>query len=303
VNSEKDGRFGLRIAVIAVLLAALGYAGPTGFSSLKILPGVREAGMAGTGAASAFGPQAITLNPAAGAGTAGFAAVVSYAKWILDTHHQSLFVSRNFPALCVGAGVSSFSAGQFEYRVKPTEDPIGTFTPTDFTAYLNLARRIGDKVQVGLTGRYFYTRIFDNDATGLGIDGGVRVMPFKRLTVGASVVDFGKTMYYVREEFRLPARGRLGASYDFIPFEHGRLTVAADGSYFLNSKAAGAAAGLEFAWSEILALRAGYDFLSEANHLNFGLGLRAGLFRFDYSFAAMNLDLGGAHRVSVGIGR
>jgi hypothetical protein len=135
------------------------------------------------------------------------------------------------------------------------------------------------------------------------VDGGVRVMPIKGLTVGASVVDFGKTMYFVREVFWLPTRGRLGASYDLVPFEHGRLTFAADGSYFVYSKVTGAAAGLEFAWNEVVALRAGYDFLSEANHLNFGLGLRAGLFRFDYSFAAMNLDLGGAHRVAVGFGR
>jgi len=276
---------------------------PTGFSSLKILPGVREAGMAGTGVASAFGPQAITVNPAAGAATDGFAATASYAKWILDTHHQSLFVARSFPALCVGVGVTSFSAGQFEYRVKPTEDPIGTFTPTDFSAYLNLARPIGKMVQVGLTARYFYSRVYEDEAAGLGIDGGVRVMPIERLTLGASIVDFGKKMYFVQEEFLLPTRGRLGASYDILPFDHGRLTVTADGSYFLNSKETGAAAGLEFAWSEVVALRAGYDFLSEANHLNFGLGLRAGLFRFDYSFAAMNLDLGGAHRVSVGLGR
>jgi hypothetical protein len=286
----------------ACLLVGFAVAVPTGFSSLKILPGVREAGMAGTGAASAFGPQAITLNPAAGAGVNGFAAVASYTKWILDTHHQSLFVARNFSALCVGVGVSSFSAGEFEYRVKPTEDPIGTFTPTDFTAYLNLARPIGSMVQAGLTGRYFYSRVYDNDAAGLGIDGGVRVMPVKRLTVGASVVDFGKTMTYEREVFWLPTRGRLGVSYDLVPFEHGRVTLAADGSYFFYSRVQGVAAGLEFAWSEVVAFRAGYDFLSQANHLNFGLGLRAGVFRFDYSFSAMNLDLGGAHRVSVGLG-
>lgn len=259
--------------------------------------------MAGTGAASAFGPQAIAVNPAAGAGTNGFSAVASYAKWLLDTHHQSLFVGRNLSALCVGLGVSSFSAGQFEYRIKPTEDPVGTFTPTDFTFYLNLARPIGNIVQVGLTGRYFHSRVYDNDAEGLGVDGGVRVMPIEGLTVGASIVDFGKTMYFVREVFWLPTRCRLGASYDLVPFEHGRLTFAADGSYFLYSKLTGAVAGFEFAWHDVVALRAGYDFLSEANHLNFGLGLRAGLVRFDYSLAAMNLGLGGAHRVSVGIGR
>lgn len=293
----------MRVLTFVALAAAVALAGPAGFSSLKILPGVREAGMAGVGAAAAFGPQAIALNPAAGADVAGFAAVASYANWILDTHHQSLFVSRNLSAVCVTAGVSSFSAGSFEYRVKPTEEPIGTFTPTDVTGYVNFARPIGKMVRAGLTGRYFYSRVYDSDATGIGLDAGVRVIPVDQFTLGVSVVDFGKTMTYEREVFWLPTRSRLGASYDLQLFEHGRLTFAADGSYYVYSKVAGAAAGLEFAWNELVMLRGGYDFLSAANHLNFGLGLRAGTFRFDYSLAPMNLGLGGAHRVSVGIGR
>jgi hypothetical protein len=286
-----------------VVLAGVAAAVPTGFSSLKILPGVREAAMGGTGVASAFGPQAIALNPAAGAGINGFAAAASYAKWILDTHHQSVFVGRGFPALSFGLGVTSFSAGTFEYRTKPTEEPTGTFTPTDFSLYLNLAHSFGKMVQAGLTGRYFYSRIYDAEAAGLGIDAGLRVMPVDRLKVGASVVDFGRTMAYRRDVFRLPTRARLGASYDVVPFERGRVTLAADGSYFVYSGTPGAAAGVEFAWSEVVMLRAGYDFLSEANHLSFGLGLKTGLFRLDYSFSAMNLDLGAAHRIAVGIGR
>ncbi len=283
------------------VVTATGWAAGTGFSSLKILPGVREAGMAGTGVAAALGPQAIALNPAAGAGVERFAAVTSYAKWVLDMHYQSLFVSRNYSALCATLGVSSFSAGGFDYRTEPTEDPEGTFTPTDISVYLNLARPIGRLVEAGITARYFYSRVYDNQATGLGVDGGVRVAPIKRLSVGASIVDFGRMMYFVREEFYLPTRARLGVSYDVLPFDRARLTLAADGSYFVYSKAAGAAAGLEMAWNEVVALRAGYDFLSDANHLNFGLGLKAGAFRVDYSYAPMNFDLGGAHRVSVGI--
>jgi len=293
----------LRVPLFVLLFAAVALAVPTGFASLKIVPGVREAGMAGTGVASAFGPQAIALNPAASAGTEEFAAAASYANWILDAHHQSLFVARSFPALCVGVGVVTFSAGEFEHRVKPTEEPIGTFSPFDLTGYLNLSSSIGGRVQVGLTGRYFYTCVCDSDAVGLGVDGGVRVTPVQGLTLGASVVDFGKTLYYVREVFWLPTRGRLGASYDFVPFERGLLTLTADGSYFPYTKETGAAAGVEFAWNEVVALRAGYDFLSDANHLDFGLGLRAGRLHFDYSYAAMNFDLGGAHRVAVGFGR
>lgn len=128
------------------LAAAVALAVPMGMSSLKILPGVREAGMAGAGVAAAFGPQAIALNPAANAGYDGFVATVSYARWILDTHHQSLFLARGFPALCVGVGFASYSAGKFEYRTRPTEEPIGVFSPYDFTAYFNLARPIGNMV-------------------------------------------------------------------------------------------------------------------------------------------------------------
>ena len=259
--------------------------------------------MAGTGAAAAIGPQAIALNPAASAGILGFAATASYAKWILDSHHQSLFVTRGYPALSVGLGFTSFSAGEFEYRIKPTEEPIGTFTPTDFNAYLNIARSFADVVQAGLTGRYLYSRVYNAEAAGLGLDAGIRLAPIEGLTVGASIVDFGKTMTYDRDVFWLPTRARLGASYDLAPFERGRLTLAADGSYFVYSGKPGAAVGLEFAWSEAVMLRAGYDLLSEANHLNFGLGLCAGVFCFDYSFGALNFDLGGVHRVSVGLGR
>lgn len=291
------------LAALAWLLVAgvcLGRQG--GLSSLKLLPGVREAAMAGTGVAAAFGPQAIALNPAAGAGTHGFAAVASYAKWILDTHHQSLFVARNFSALCLGLGVTSFSAGAFEYRTQPSEEAV-VFTPTDFSLYLNLARPLTDMVHAGLTARYFYSRIYDADADGLGFDGGVRVMPVRSLTLGASLVDFGKTMTYARDVFWLPTKVRLGAGYEVVPFERGRLTLAADGSYLVYGRKPGVVAGLELAWNEVLMLRAGYDLLSEANKLSFGLGIAAGVFRFDYSFTAMNFDLGAAHRVSLGLGR
>jgi hypothetical protein len=286
--------------VILLLAVAAAVAGPTSFSSLKILPGVRETGMGGAGVASAEGPQAMAWNPSATAGVSGFAATAAYAKWLLDTHHQSLFVARNLKFARLGFGVVSFSAGEFEYRTGPTEQPIGTFTPTEFSFYFNVSRPVGEMVQFGLTGRYFYSRIMDSDADGLGVDAGLRVRPVEHLTVGASVVDFGKTLSYEREVFWLPTRGRVGVSYDEELFAQGRLIATADGAFFFYSRDADARAGLEFAWHE-LALRAGYSFLSET-HLSFGMGVRLGGLRLDYSFASLGFDLGAAHRLSVGIG-
>jgi hypothetical protein len=274
-----------------------------GFSSLRIAPGVREAGMGGVGVASGFGPQAMAWNPAAVASVRGFAATACYTKWFLDTHHQSFFAARSLGFINLGAGVVSFSAGTFEYRVKPTEEPLGTFVPADFTFYLNVSRSIGRLLQFGITGRHFYSKIMDNSARGIGGDFGLRVLPFRGFTVGASIVDFGKTMSYKREVFWLPTRARLGASYDFAPLKDTRITPAVDGSYFIYGKQFDVQSGLEFVWHEMAAVRAGYDFLSEANPLSFGAGVRLKDFRLDYSLSPLGYDLGVAHRFSIGIGR
>jgi hypothetical protein len=292
----------MRALTVALLFVSLAVGGPVGLASLKILPGVREAGMAGTGVASAFGPQAMAVNPAAGADISGFALTASYAKWLLDTHHQSIFASRNFKALAVGLGVTSLSAGTFEYRLKPTEDPLGTFTPTDFSLYLNLARQMGRLVQLGLTGKYLYSRVYESDAAGVCLDAGIRVKPIEGLTAAASLVDFGKTLTYYREVFWLPTRVRAGLAYTFCPASRFEVSAAADGCYYLYDRKVGATTGVELTWADVLSFRGGYDILATASHASLGLGLKTGIFRFDYALTPMNYDLGFAHRVSVGLG-
>jgi hypothetical protein len=290
------------LALVLLLLTSADGERVLGFSSLRVEPGVREAAMGGSGAAGAFGPQAVAWNPSANAGAVGFSATVHYTKWLLDTHQQSVFLARETPWFNVGLGAVSFSAGDFEYRVDPTEDPIGTFQPVEMTFYLNLARHIVDRVDAGITARYFYSRVMTDDATGLGVDAGLRYRPWRALSLGASVVDFGQTLTYRREVFWLPTRGRLGASYDFTPLDKLRLTASADGDYYFYSGEIDAVAGVEAAWNELLFVRAGYDFAGTGQRLSTGLGIRLGRLRFDYSLAPLLGELGLAHRLSLGFG-
>lgn len=256
--------------------------------------------MAGAGVASASGPAAVAWNPAADAGGTGFEALASYTKWFLDTRQQALFVSRGFSPVRLTAGLVSFSAGEFEYRTRPTEQPVGTFTPTDLTVYLSLARSFGRMVQFGLTGRYYYTRIMESDGSGPGIDFGLRVTPLEGTTVGASIVDFGKTIAYRREVFWLPTRVRGGISHT-LPMGELVLTGAVDGSYTVYNQDGDVRAGLELEWSRGLFLRAGYG-LFVSSPLSFGLGVRAGLVRLDYAYAPLGFDLGSAHRFALSLG-
>jgi hypothetical protein len=294
-----------RSAVAA--LAVLVLAGPgvaerlEGFSSLKIGPGVREAAMGGAGAAAAFGPQAIATNPAATAGIDRFGVTAAYTRWFLDTYHQSVFAARDLGFATVGAGVVNFSAGRFEYRTQPSDEPLGEFEPADFSFYLNFARRFGSMTDVGITGRYYFSKIVEHSAAGLGFDVGARVSPLAGLCIGASLVDFGKTMSYVRDVFWLPSRLRLGAGYSLRPGADLRLTGTVDGSYYIYREQPGLQAGVEFAWRELLALRAGYDPWAGASRLNFGAGVRVGFVSVDYALSPLRQDLGLAHRISVGL--
>lgn len=259
--------------------------------------------MGGVGTASALGPQAIAWNPAALARATGFAVSCHYLAWFLDTYHQALFLNRGLGTGSIALGVSSFAAGSFEYRADvPTEEPLGTFTPTELSLYVNYARPVGRLFQAGVSGRYYYSRIIEQEASGPGVDVGLRAQPWRHLNLGAALADFGRTPAYKRESFRLPTRCRLGAAYEFPFGDEGRVLAALDGSYFVYSGRWDVQTGVEFQWWRSLALRAGYDFRSAASGLTCGLGLRSGNLRLDYSYAPLNLDLGAAHRISLGFG-
>jgi hypothetical protein len=64
--------------------------------------------------------------------------------------------------------------------------------------------------------------------------------------------------------------------------------------------------GLEFEFSGMLALRAGYKFNYDTEGLTAGGGLRQNIggirFSFDYSYGAMGTYLGNVHRISLGAG-
>lgn len=288
---------------IALLLAVATAACCAGFSSLRVMPGGRESAMGNAGVASAFGPQAMVWNPAA-ADVGGFSIRAGYAHWLLDTRQQSLFVVRDARFLRVGIGVVSFTAGAFEYREDvPTEDPLGIFQPVEIAGHLNLARSFGPRVDAGLSGRLYYTKVREEEALVPGLDIGVRVRPLAGLTIGASVVDFARTAAYRREVFRLPVRARLGGAYRRELGGGFEANAALDGSWFFYEKQPAVMAGFECGWGGLAFLRAGYEWLGAVSRPSAGLGLRSAGFDVDYSLTLLNDGFGPAHRISLAYGR
>lgn len=260
--------------------------------------------MGNTGVASGEGPQAMVWNPASSILTEGFQLRVSYAKWLLDTHHSSLFLVRNLGFVRLGVGAVAFSAGRFEHRAEvPLEEPLGYFTPVDMTAHLNVARSFGGVVSLGVSGRYYYSKILEHQANSIGLDAGMRLVPLRGLVLGVSVADFSRNPAYHRETFRMPFRARAGASYELRLGGEFGLQFAGEGSYFILSERFTGQGGIELGWAETLFLRTGYEWLHTRSRFGFGLGLALGRFSFDYALTPLNDNLGLAHRVSVGLGR
>lgn len=273
-----------------------------GVAWLKIPVGAREAALAGAGTAAAFGPQALVYNPAATARLAPFAISASYTKWLLDTHHQSVFATRDLGILQLGVGIASFAYGSVEYRDEwPTEEPLGTFSPLDLTAYLNLARSLGELAAIGITGRYFYSKIISNQASALGLDAGLRLRPLSSLTLGVAVTDFGRTMYYYYEPFWLPTRLRIGAAWN-LPVGKSQFTLTGDAGYFFYNRDFRVSAGTEWTLNETFFLRTGWDPLNPGNRFSFGAGLRHRLIRLDYAWSPLGFNLGSAHRITLSFG-
>ncbi len=286
---------------VSVLLLSVAVAAG-GMTSLKVMPGAREAGMGNVGVASASGASAMAWNPAATAGVRGFAATAGYARWLLDTHQQSLFLVRDLCFLHVGLGVTGFTAGAFEYRADvPSDVPLVDFVPGEYGFRLNIARRLG-RVQAGVSARYYYSKVMTEAAGGLGLEAGVRAGPFAGFSAGAALLDFGRNLVYYQESFRLPTRVKAGGAWRTEVGSRSGLEFGVEASYYVYTGAVNAHGGVEFLWNDLLALRGGYEWLDGTSRPGFGLGLVAGSLRFDYSFTPLNDNLGTAHRVAVALG-
>ena len=258
--------------------------------------------MGDAGTASAYGPQSIYWNPALTGWVTRFGASASYNNWFQGMNKAALFAVRPTPIVNIGLGATVFNAGQLEYRDDhPSEEPLGTFTPLDYTLYLNLSRALPGNVTLGATGRYYYQRILDQTASGWGADLGLAAEPVKNLRIAGALMDFGTSPEFGYANYSLPTRAAVGASYA-LPLGRSQLSFAADGGYSFFDRRFSLNAGTEAVFGSLVSLRAGYKVLDQTAGLTLGVGFRVKAIRIDYAFGAYDLSLGATHRFSVGFG-
>ena len=309
--------------------------GTTVAQFLKIGAGARPIGMGSAYTALADDINAVYWNPAGLARIGGNGeATFNHAEWLADTQYD-------FAAFSFNAGdFGTFALHVISFRtpeepVRTIRSPNGTGQVWEYDAITfggTFARNLTDKFSIGLTGKYIQENLFNEIARGAALDIGVLYQtPFKNLTLGASITNFGTKMRldgrdvffnedplpeegsidqvpakFRTESFNIPLFLRFGLAWKVTENENYKIITTVDGAHpndnteFINS-------GVEIGLKNIIFLRAGYKALFMENSeggLTFGAGLRYDAvgtnFKFDFGYADYGI-LKNVQFVSIGI--
>lgn len=274
-------------------------AGTTGMAFLKIGVGGRAAALSGAYTAVSDDPSAAYWNPAGLSAMEGKRLLLMHSAWFQDIQYEYAGYVVGNGHRGIGFYLAFQTSGELEYRVKPSKEPLGTFSVYDLAWGFSYGRRIRPDLEIGMTAKLLYEKIHTEGASGGACDiGALYRTPLPGLTLGLALRHLGGMGTMKSESMDLPAEIRMGTSYVLLGE---RLLIAADVSK-PNDGWTRLHAGAEYRMGDLLALRVGYQTGSEEQKIAVGCGLHYGRWRMDYAFVPFYVDIGNTHRVSLDLG-
>ena len=245
----------------------------------------------GTAAYSAFGGAAMlpfyhgTLD-----------AAVSYQRWspgLSLSNNVSLGAAYKItPQVGLSLGYTLENGASYQVYEGPGS-PSGVFYPKNHVIAFGLGVGITDLISVGVNVRYAREVPAPGKVYG-GVNAdlfaGFQLNEGLRLTAGVSTLGT-----LVEKTWKQPTS--LKAAVDWAPVMAGDhvLDILADADYYFSGSFS-AAAGLQYAWKQLLFVRAGYRYAPEnsviPSHLALGLGVQFYGLRLDVSYLTASMPLG-----------
>ena len=330
VFNEKMERTMTRILFLSfALIATASFAqgsdvskvGITAAPFLEIGVGARALGMGGAFVGTADDASALYWNPSGIARHQNTQLMFMHADWLADMNFD--FAGVSVPLGTFGSiGLSLISLSYGEMPVRTENLPEGTgelFSAGDLAVGLSYARGLTDRFSIGFNVKYLNQRIWHESAQGFALDfGTLFITGLKGLRIGATLSNFGTDMrmegkdvlvfhdvdpYIIGNNDRVPANlqtdrwplpltFQFGLAMEAFKSPLNRLTLAADAIH-PNDNTESVNLGTEYAFREMLFLRAGYSSLflrdGEAG-LTFGAGFAnrfvgGVLVQVDYAYA------------------
>ncbi|MBU0711589.1 PorV/PorQ family protein [bacterium] len=301
-------------------------AGTASAQFLKIGIGARAMAMGGAYGALADDASALYWNPAGIALADKPEFCGSYTEWFADITHQ--FVGVVLPVSHYGViGISAVFLSMDDMEITTIEEPRGTgeyFSAHDLSIGLSYARMITDRFSIGFTGKYISQAIYNETATGLGIDIGTRLITdFHGLVIAMNFSNIGNKMqlsgrdllcgydlnpnsssnlytdaYLNTESWALPTNFKVSICMDiigegaaFFSSANHNLVLGIDGNHPTDGPER-ASIGLEYQWRQLVVLRSGYKINYSDETVALGIGLKqkwgGKVFTFDYAYLPFN---------------
>ncbi|HAZ09066.1 MAG TPA: hypothetical protein DCZ01_11240 [Elusimicrobia bacterium] len=200
--------------------SAASNAGTGGAQFLKLGAGARSAAMGDASVAVEGDAFSLYHNPAA---------LVRLARPQIGGAHNSLFQGITYQALAfaypfvehqhaLGLGIFYLGVGDIERRTGDSTSPVGSFNASDAAYVASYAHAFGDRMSLGVNGKYITQSLDTYSANAFAADLGAlyRLNPEsdRPVTAGAVVRNIGSSIGYVSSvRDPLPTSVHLGASF------------------------------------------------------------------------------------------
>jgi len=276
--------------------------GKTGLSFLKVGVGARAAGMGEAYTAVVSDAFATYWNPAALNAGQQSTAVFMHNFYFLNISSDFAALQLKFKKSSIGFHVYSFNIGDIAVRTKPSVNPLETTSAHYLSLGISYARSFNKNVDIGLTVKYLFEKIYIESGSGFAVDVGFRArLPYSNFFIAGVLQNIGKMNELSNQETRLPMISRIGAMYQ-LPKPVGPLNalVGIDlvKPLYENMRFH---LGTEFSSPLVksLALRLGYVAGYINRNVSFGIAIQKSWIHLDYSFTPFTDNLENAQRISV----
>ena len=292
---------------------------------LKLETGTRAIGMGGAYVAMGTGISGAPYNPASIAFIDDKDGFFSQTQYIADITYNVLGFAQNMNQEGTDfIGVHIFSLNSGPMDVTTAWYPDGTGESFDFTGLCiraSYARRLTDRLRIGVTGKYIreqiYTTHMQTFAFDIGSNFNTGIYGF---TFGMSISNLGPEAKFqgegtyvqvpdtldvtgqlprITEPFPLPMTLRVGVSNnivgpesELVSSDDHRLTVAVDAINPIDYVLYGTI-GMEYAWKEMLYARAGFRMGHDTAKWSLGGGFRVNGegYKIGLDYAYVNYDV------------
>jgi hypothetical protein len=289
----------LLLSIFGSVFAQNDGAGNTGLAFLKLGVTSRAVSLGEAVVSNSSDASATHYNPAGLFLGSDVNALFMHNEQILGVRTEYLAAKVKFEKLAFGLNLNNTSVSDIEVREIPGA-PLDKFDAQNFAMGLSAAYKINEMLQVGLTAKFLYEKIYIDNASGYAFDFG-GLYSKDNLSIGASFANFGSMTELRNESTKLPSSLRVGASYLLnIPSLDGGVRVGADGFKVIDGGKFHVNGGAEFVYKDFLSVRIGYQSGYEDRNITTGIGLKYKAFSLDYAFIPYRFSLGSSHTITVG---